>query len=352
MVRPSITVLVPAHNEASTIRAAIDSIRPQLSRADRILVIADNCTDDTAAVARQAGCKVLERSDPERFGKSYALDYAIGLLEFAQDDVMIIIDADCVVHPGAIDSLGRLAHSSQRPVQGSYTLELAQGCGLAEQLSAIAFHIRNYVRPRGLQRMGMGCLLNGSGMALPALTIPTSASRASGSITEDRWLTIEFAKAGYVPLFCGEARVSGIVPAPKYMKAQATRWIHGQIECMLSGVPKLLFEAVRQRRLQNMGLMCELLIPPMSLLIALWCLVLFICATAAVLGFSAIAFLLTVSAGLLMTISVCAVLTKFYPGAMPALLPGLPAYVWTRLLVVRKFALQRQRSWVRTGREP
>jgi len=54
-LRPRVAVLVPAHNESSIIIATLNSIRPQLLEGDRLLVVADNCTDDTAALARTAG---------------------------------------------------------------------------------------------------------------------------------------------------------------------------------------------------------------------------------------------------------------------------------------------------------
>ena len=55
IVRPRVAVLVPAHNESSVIVATLESILPQLQAGDRLLVVADNCSVDTAALARAAG---------------------------------------------------------------------------------------------------------------------------------------------------------------------------------------------------------------------------------------------------------------------------------------------------------
>src|ERR1700716_1588078 len=57
--RRRLAVLVPAHDEASIIEGTIRSIVPQLNESDRLLVVADNCADDTAAVARSAGAEVV-----------------------------------------------------------------------------------------------------------------------------------------------------------------------------------------------------------------------------------------------------------------------------------------------------
>src|SRR5690348_11017117 len=76
-VRGKIAVLVPAHNERAGVSSTLASIRAQLRHSDRLIVIADNCTDDTAAVAASAGAGVIERQDPARPGKGYALDFGI-----------------------------------------------------------------------------------------------------------------------------------------------------------------------------------------------------------------------------------------------------------------------------------
>src|SRR5690242_6164192 len=69
--RPTLVVLIPAHNESGGLLAALSSLHGQLSPEDRVLVVADNCTDDTASVAKAGGVEVIERRDEARRGKSY-----------------------------------------------------------------------------------------------------------------------------------------------------------------------------------------------------------------------------------------------------------------------------------------
>ncbi len=76
-VRPSLAVLVPAHNEGASILPTVNDILAQLGPSDRLLVVADNCSDDTADVARKAGAEVIERRDDANRGKGHALDYGI-----------------------------------------------------------------------------------------------------------------------------------------------------------------------------------------------------------------------------------------------------------------------------------
>src|ERR1700733_12435386 len=72
-----VAVIVPAHDESAGILPTIEDIKRQLSPGDRLLVVAHNCFDDTAAVAAAAGAEVIERRDPGKIGKGYALDWGL-----------------------------------------------------------------------------------------------------------------------------------------------------------------------------------------------------------------------------------------------------------------------------------
>ena len=103
--RGTVAVLIPAHDEAKGILATLNGIKPQLRPTDRLLVVADNCTDDTAAVAASAGAEVTVRSDLTKIGKGYALDWGLTHLASTPPDIVIMIDADCSVTTGTIDRL-------------------------------------------------------------------------------------------------------------------------------------------------------------------------------------------------------------------------------------------------------
>src|SRR5437879_3182666 len=89
------TVLIPAHNEGAGILPTIRDIQAQLGPNDRILVVADNCTDDTAAIVQGAGVEVTVRADPARRGKGYALELGVRHLGLNPPVVVVILDADC-----------------------------------------------------------------------------------------------------------------------------------------------------------------------------------------------------------------------------------------------------------------
>src|SRR5207253_1949953 len=97
--RIKIAVVVPAHNEEASIercvRALLDCEREEAEYA--VVVVADNCTDSTAAVASAAGARVLVRNDPQRRGKGWALGYAFSVLQGESFDAVLVVDADSVV---------------------------------------------------------------------------------------------------------------------------------------------------------------------------------------------------------------------------------------------------------------
>src|SRR5437762_2498433 len=76
---------------------------------DRVLVVADNCTDATAAVAREHGVDVVDRFDETRRGKGFALDFGLRALDeiSSAPPIVVMLDADCMLAPGALDALAR-----------------------------------------------------------------------------------------------------------------------------------------------------------------------------------------------------------------------------------------------------
>ncbi len=105
LVRQRVAMLVPAHNESSGILPTLADLKAQMRIGDRLLVVADNCTDDTATVAAAAGAEVVERNEPEKTGKGYALAWGLRHLAADPPEAVIVIDADCRVADGMIDRL-------------------------------------------------------------------------------------------------------------------------------------------------------------------------------------------------------------------------------------------------------
>jgi glycosyltransferase involved in cell wall biosynthesis len=116
-VRPRVAVLVPAHDEHAGIGALVEHIRLHLRPSDRLLVVADNCQDETATIAADHGAEVLVRDDPKRRGKGFAL--AAGLRHLAQvpPEVVVFVDADCRFDLEGVDLIARACAACDAPVQ-------------------------------------------------------------------------------------------------------------------------------------------------------------------------------------------------------------------------------------------
>ncbi|MBI1817060.1 MAG: WecB/TagA/CpsF family glycosyltransferase [Deltaproteobacteria bacterium] len=268
--RPRLAVLVPARNEAAGIGACLASLVAQLVPGDRLIVIADNCDDDTAEIARRAGALVLERHDLDHYGKGYALDLGVRWLDRDPPEVVVMIDADCIVAPGSVDVLARAVSGSQQPVQASNLVTAPVNMEEGGDVSALAFLVKNLVRARGRQRIGFPCLLAGSGMAFPWRVI-RAASLAAGDAAEDLVLTVQLALSGHLASYCDEARIVGqLANDRERRRAQRKRWEHGHLDVIRTFGPRLVRTALRERRPALFALALDLCVPPLSLLFLLW----------------------------------------------------------------------------------
>ncbi|MBF2009671.1 MAG: glycosyltransferase family 2 protein [Chlorogloeopsis fritschii C42_A2020_084] len=350
--RPRVDILVPAHNEAAGIDATLQSLLPQLVEQDRLIVIADNCNDDTASVAHKAGATVISRQDPERRGKGYALDYGLQFIAKNPPDVVVMVDADCIVYPGAIARISRLALATARPVQAVYLLTQPPNPQPKDIVSALAFMVKNLVRPRGLGKLDLPCLLMGSGMAFPWQIIH-KVSVASSNIVEDIQLTMDLAIAGYSPKFCLDALVMGTLPQQQHAAtSQRTRWEHGYLQTMLKQVPRLLKASYEQKRFDLLAIALDLCVPPLSLLVTIWATAIAGATLAGVLGSSWLPTILLVVEGLLICISIVAVWVKFGRTNFPLrTMLTIPLYILWKIPLYLAFLFQPQTEWIRTQRD-
>jgi len=350
--RPSVGILIPAHDEAVVIAATLGSILPQLAEGDRVLVVADNCSDETAAIARKHGAEVVERFDLERRGKGFALDFGVRGMSDNPPGVVIIIDADCQVQPGAIDRLARVCVETTRPVQALYLMRSPEAAGLRTRLAEFAWLVKNQVRPLGYLHLGLPCQLMGTGMAFPWSAI-SNAALASGHIVEDMKFGIDLALTGYPAVFCPEATVTSYFPADKTAEsAQRTRWEHGHLSVILHEFPLLLAGAFRNRNIGLLGLAVDLVMPPLSLLalivtaiFTLNLVIFFIEGFVWPLNLSVITFGLFV-------IAIVLAWHGWGRGVISFLsLLMIPFYIISKIPIYFRFLTKRQRTWVKTGRD-
>ncbi len=356
--RPArIAVLIPAHNEGHGVRATIMQTLSQLGPDDRVLVVADNCNDDTAAQARMVGAEVVERQDAERRGKGYALDFGVRQLEMLAQregqapDVVIVLDADCVLSPGLIPRVAGLAQAHGRPVQASYLMS-APTPGLKARVAEFAMRVKNLARSRGMFQLGLPCQLLGTGMAFP-WGVAQRAPLASGHLAEDMQLGVRLARDGTPPLFCEDVLVTSVFAASQEgERSQRTRWEHGHLSLLVGEGPKLLWEALRRGRFAQAMLVMDMLVPPLALLAGLLVVATLVQAIWALLTGWVAGLVVALLGVLALLVAIVAARHRF-----AAELIGLgellkaPVYVLAKLPIYLSFVVRRQTEWVRTKRD-
>ncbi len=352
---PRFAVIMPAHNEAQGITQAIQTVLPQCQPGDRLIVVADNCSDDTAAVALAAGAEVIERFDTHLRGKGYALDFGVRHLAASKPpEVAVIVDADCLVAPGALATLVLSSVAHQRPVQALYLMHSPPDAGLKTRIAEFAWVVKNHVRPLGYVRWGWPCQLMGTGMAFPWELI-RQAPLATGHIVEDMQLGLDLAAAGSPPLFCEAALVSSHFPSQaEGTQSQRTRWEHGHLSVIAAHAPRLIWQALTRRQGVLLAMALDLCVPPLASLVLMllgwfvlsglwWWLA----------GWGSPAALAGVAlAGLSLAVGL-----SWYGFARHVVsgreLLSVPAYVLGKIPLYMRLLLKKgQAEWVRTKRDP
>jgi cellulose synthase/poly-beta-1,6-N-acetylglucosamine synthase-like glycosyltransferase len=350
----SVAVLIPAHDEAGGIGATLSALQEVTPPDTRILVVADNCTDDTAGIAREAGVEVVERRDPARRGKGYALAFGRDQLaaETTPPEVVIVLDADCRLSSGSLAALCREALIRGTPVQSVNLIEPDLAAPPMVQISSFAMVVKNLFRSRGMQRMGGAALLTGTGMAFP-WPLFAQAELATGSIVEDLSLGVEMTRAGHAPYLVEDAHVRSAPAAIGDALQQRRRWEHGFLDTLRQQALPVLWGGMQRRARREILLGLHLLVPPLALLLAISAVAAAVLFGLAVLGAGS-APVITLST--LLGVVLALVGAAWYFGGRTFLTAGAlvraPLYILWKLPIYAGFLRKPQASWTRTPRQP
>src|ERR1700677_5183379 len=149
-----LAVIVPAHNEEAHIGRCVRSIIASQAESVEVLVVAHNCSDNTAMEAECAGARVLVLNDPSQSGKGCALQYGFSTAEAEGFDAMLVVDADSLVTSNLIEEVRRRFISGTKVLQCRYEVHNADA-NQRTRLMSLAFVAFNVVRPRGRARLGL-----------------------------------------------------------------------------------------------------------------------------------------------------------------------------------------------------
>ncbi len=233
-------VLIPAHNEADGIGRTLDSVANLERVGDlEVAVIADNCTDNTAAVALEHGATVIERHDESNRGKGYALAHGIAQYDLDEFDGVVIIDADTIVASNMLKASAKSLASDYGAVQVSNEFIIEKDTPLA-RLQEMANMVENVLFYRGRAVLRLGILLRGTGMAIRA-DVLKAHPWDSHSVTEDVDYAVNLLKDGVKIDFTRETFVrSAATSTYEQSYTQKERWASGTFSLILGKLPGLI----------------------------------------------------------------------------------------------------------------
>lgn len=346
-----IAVIVPAHNEAYSISKTLQGICSQLNTCDRLVVVADNCSDATASIAASLGAETLVRNNVDCRGKGYAVQFAIDHLSVDPPKTVLIVDADCNLTPGSIRALVEAVGRTGRPAQARYEISIGTAASLFERVSAFAFTTKNFVRPRGLAALNGPCLLTGTGMAFP-WQLAAAINWANGNIVEDMDHAVRLAANGHFAVFEPAALVTSISPPTRRDSiTQRTRWEHGHLQTIGRSIPQIAARSIKAPSWKLFLLAWEICVPPLSLFaMGLGLLALVSGSWAFATGNSLPLILTAVSCGALFSAALVAWWVAGRTLLSLAQLLYVPWYALVKIPLYFAFLVKPQREWVRTGR--
>lgn len=259
-------VIVPAHNEMSIIERSIASLRRLDWPADqfRVLTVADNCTDQTAAVARAAGADVLVRNDTSKRGKGHALLHAFAASRAKQwADAVVVIDADADASPNLLRAFAARLARGEQAVQAHYGVRNPDASWRTRLLTIAkgSFHI---VRSRARERLQLSSGIRGNGWCVTHKLLEQVPYLAF-SLTEDVEYGIALGLAGVRVAYADEAHADAdMVSSADISRKQRQRWEDGRFQLIQSQSRRLLSTAVRRRSAVCLDLALDLLVLPLS----------------------------------------------------------------------------------------
>jgi len=353
--RTRFAVLVPAHDEELLLPALLDS----LNRLDypRVLydvhVVADNCSDRTAAVAREGGAIVFERHDASQRGKGYALGALLDRLHGGDAattvyDAYAVVDADSTVSPNFLDVMNRHLVRGDAAVQCYYGV-LNKDDAWPATLRYVAFVLFNGLRPQGRDGLGLSAGLRGNGMCFAASVIARFGWGAF-TLAEDAEFHLQLVEAGVRVAYAPEATVLAAMPASlRGSRSQNVRWERGRLQLLRAHGPRLLAAGLCRRDPARLDALAEQLVPPLSALTGLTAF--FFALTMALRVRGARGLALAVLLGQLGYVVTGLRLAGAAPRAYAALLLAPIYIVWKLSVYVAAAVGIKDSRWVRTQRE-
>jgi cellulose synthase/poly-beta-1,6-N-acetylglucosamine synthase-like glycosyltransferase len=259
-------IVVPAHNEEQVISKTLYSLFSLVYPKNfyDVIVVADNCTDGTAMIAREFDAIVWERENPDLRGKGYALRWAFDQIDKsgANYDAVVVFDADTLVSGNYLQVMNQYLSEGHQVIQSS-DLVLPNPGQWSSETTRIGFLLYNYVKPLGRKMLGFDMGLRGNGMCF-SIDVLRENPWEAWSLTEDVEYGLRLLLNDVKIEFAPEATVWAQMPVQsKNAESQRTRWELGRYPIIKKYAPKLLKAAYKKKSIKYMDSLIELVTPPL-----------------------------------------------------------------------------------------
>ncbi|MCL2403457.1 MAG: glycosyltransferase family 2 protein [Coriobacteriia bacterium] len=269
-------LLVPAHNEEAVIGYLVDNLVNDLTYPEdlyTVFVIADNCTDATADIARRKGATVLESTTPlgEDKGKPFAIKAALDYLGdqlVERYDAVAVFDADNLVDSNYLECMNSQLLSGEKVIQCYLDSKNPTDNHIALGY-AISYYSMNRMWQLAKYRLGLPNAIGGTGFCIDTKVIEQIGWTAR-SLTEDLEFTMQCILNGIQVTWCHTTRVYD--EKPESLKAslvQRLRWCRGHWDVAFRYVPRLLTRAITKRDFRAIDGVIYLSMPAFMIFIAL-----------------------------------------------------------------------------------
>ena len=255
-------IVIPAHNESVVIGELLDNLKKLKypSNLYDIFVIADNCTDKTAEIAKEYGAEVLERENKEEIGKGYAMDWAFAkIFELNRNyDAFCVFDADNLVHLDFLKVMNTRLLNGEKVMQGYLSAKNPVDTWVSGTF-AIAFWVVNHLWHLGKYNIGLSSCLGGTGMCI-ASDIIKKYGWGCDCLTEDMEFSMKCLSHGIRTCWVHDAIIYDEKPLSLMASCkQRKRWAQGQFDCSERYIPILFKEGIRRRNIVMLDGIMQLL---------------------------------------------------------------------------------------------
>lgn len=272
-------ILIPAHNEERVVGPLIDSLQAQNYPKELfdIHLIADNCTDHTADVGAIHGATVHERTDKEKQGKGYAIEWMLEQLKQSNQycDAILMVDADNLVDPQFLIIMNDKLCRGNRVIQGYLGVKNPFDTWVSVSL-AISYWFDNRMYQEARQNLGLSCAIGGTGLCIDHALLQEIGWNATG-LTEDLEFSLRCVEKGIIPTWAYEAKIYDEKPTGfRASFLQRLRWQQGHFQCAKEFFIRLMKQGILERNLAKFDMAVYLFQPMRSMLLFLAAVITFV----------------------------------------------------------------------------